>query len=91
MVALRPLIGMLLLAASLGAGADQWVGGYMRQDGTYVQPYLRSAPDGYSPNNYSSRGSVNPYTGKRGYRSDDGLSPLNPRLPSLNPYGKRRW
>ena len=40
------------------------VKGYYRKDGTYVQPYMRSSPDGNPYNNYSYPGNVNPYTGK---------------------------
>ena len=29
------------------------VKGYYRKDGTYVQPYMRSSPDGNPYNNYS--------------------------------------
>lgn len=48
--------------------ADTYVNGYRRSDGTYVQPHHRSDPDGNPYNNYSHRGSVNPYTGERGYQ-----------------------
>src|ERR1700744_3093124 len=40
------------------------VKGYYRSNGTYVQPYTRSSPDGNPYNNYSYPGNVNPYTGK---------------------------
>jgi len=30
-----------------------WVSGHFRSNGTYVAPYLRSAPDGNPYNNYS--------------------------------------
>lgn len=43
---------------------DVHVNGYYRRDGTYVQPHMRSAPDGNPYNNYSYPGNVNPYTGK---------------------------
>jgi hypothetical protein len=55
------------------AAADVSVRGYYRQNGTYVQPHHRSAPDGTVRNNYSFRGNVNPHTGKIGtdyYRHD---------------------
>jgi hypothetical protein len=45
------------------------VRGYTRKDGTYVQPHRRSAPDGRKSNNWSTRGNVNPYTGKPGTQS----------------------
>ena len=44
------------------------VHGYTRKDGTRVAPHHRSRPDGDSRNNYSTKGNVNPYTGKRGTR-----------------------
>ena len=45
------------------------VGGYLRSNGTYVEPYYRSAPDGNFFNNWSAKGNVNPYTGKPGTQS----------------------
>jgi hypothetical protein len=68
---MRIFIGTLLLASSLGVSADQWVNGYTRQNGTYVSPYVRSNPNSTSSDNYSTRGNSNPYTGERGYRSND--------------------
>ena len=40
------------------------VKGYYRKDGTYVQPYVRTDPDGIISNNYSYPGNYNPNTGK---------------------------
>lgn len=40
------------------------VSGYYRKNGTYVQPYYRSSPDGNPYNNYSYPGNYNPYTGQ---------------------------
>jgi hypothetical protein len=44
------------------------VQGYVRQDGGYVAPHNRSAPDGSTLNNWSTLGNVNIYTGKVGTR-----------------------
>ena len=55
-----------LVATTALASADEYVHGYTRRDGTYVQPYYRSSPDGTVTNNYSFEGNVNPYTGKVG-------------------------
>ena len=41
---------------------------YTTHHGTYVPSYRRTSPDHSKTNNYSSRGNVNPYTGKRGYK-----------------------
>lgn len=48
------------------SGGSVSVHGYTRSNGTYVSPHHRSAPDGSFSNNWSTRGNVNPYTGKVG-------------------------
>jgi hypothetical protein len=50
-------------------GGSVSVKGYTRKDGTYVQPHNRSAPDGRFNNNWSTKGNVNPYTGKEGTKT----------------------
>ncbi|HVW50815.1 MAG TPA: hypothetical protein VHC91_10540 [Trinickia sp.] len=55
--------------ASSGFGSDEQVSGYTRSNGTYVQPYHRTAPDSNPYNNYSTRGNLNPYTGRPGYKT----------------------
>src|SRR6266436_242600 len=40
------------------------VNGYSRRSGSYVAPHFRTAPDHTKFNNWSSKGNVNPYTGK---------------------------
>lgn len=52
-----------------GYGSDQQVNGYARSNGTYVEPYHRTAPDSNPYNNYSTQGNVNPYTGQMGYKN----------------------
>lgn len=46
--------------------ADVHVRGHYRSNGTYVQPHYRSSPNGTVLDNYSTKGNVNPYTGKEG-------------------------
>lgn len=61
----RALLGTAtLVAVSSSARADVFVNGYFRGDGTYVQPYVRSDPDGNPYNNWSYPGNLNPYTGR---------------------------
>ncbi|WP_143273357.1 hypothetical protein [Azospirillum palustre] len=58
--------------------ADTYTRGYVRRDGTYVQPHL-STPRNDNPfDNYSTRGNVNPYTGQAGT--------VNPYAVPTNPY-----
>ncbi len=35
--------------------SDQWINGYMKSDGTYVQGHYRSGPDSYRYNNRNSQ------------------------------------
>lgn len=60
-----PLVFAVLLFAS-ASFADQYVQGYTRQDGTYVQGYYRSSPNSSVTDNYSYKGNTNPYTGENG-------------------------
>lgn len=39
--------------------------GYTRKNSTYVKPHYRSSSDGSLSNNWSNKGNVNPYTGKK--------------------------
>lgn len=55
-------------SSSRSSGGTVHVRGYYRKDGTYVAPHERSAPDGDFDNNWSTKGNVNPYTGKEGTR-----------------------
>jgi hypothetical protein len=42
------------------------VRGHVRKNSTYVAPHKRSAPDGNFNNNWTTKGNMNPYTGKKG-------------------------
>ena len=39
---------------------------YVRRDGSYVAPSHATNPNGTRSDNYSTKGNVNPYTGKAG-------------------------
>jgi hypothetical protein len=56
---------------------DQYVHGYTRSNGTYVQPYHRSYGNGTVQDNYSYRENANPSTGSTGsnYYRHDATSP----------------
>jgi hypothetical protein len=57
-------VSFLLLAIVSVAHAQVWVDPYVRKNGTEVQGYYRSNPDGNPYNNWSYPGNGNPYTGK---------------------------
>ena len=55
-----------LLGLGTAAHADQYVNGYYRQNGTYVEPHYQTSPNNTLLDNYSTKGNVNPYTGQAG-------------------------
>lgn len=74
---MQKLFVIAVMLGVLGAGgalADTYVNGYTRSDGTYVQGHYRSEADGNPYNNYSTRGNVNPYTGRVGTKDPSGLT-----------------
>lgn len=60
-----------LFFAASAVQADVYVHGYYRKDGTYVQPHYRSNPNSTRNDNWTTRGNVNPYTGKVGTRAPE--------------------
>ena len=78
----EPVIRLLTITAcamyALPALADQYVDGYQRSDGTYVQGHYRTDPNDTRLDNYSTRGNTNPYTGEPGYRDPYSASPSAP-------------
>ena len=67
---MKTILAVIILSASFTyAYADEYVHGYTRGDGTYVEPYHRSSPNDTTSDNWSTKGNYNPYTGKEGTRS----------------------
>jgi hypothetical protein len=60
------LFAFVVFGGTSSAPADQYVHGYTRSNGTYVQPYYRSSPNNTVRDNFSYKGNVNPYTGAVG-------------------------
>ena len=70
---------LILILTSIGVSAQVnsnhvKVSGYYRSDGTYVNSYYRTAPNSTNHDNFSTKGNVNPYTGKYGTISRDGVN-----------------
>ena len=64
---MKLLITLLMLSVTTSTLAGTYVKGYVKKDGTYVEPHYRSSPDSSKFNNYSTEGNVNPYNGKEGH------------------------
>lgn len=77
---------LFLLGAAVAAPAlsqsSHYVRGYTRKDGTYVAPHYQTNPDSSRLNNWSTRGNVNPYTGKAGT-----VDPYAAQKPRTSTYG----
>lgn len=83
---------VLAIALSGQAIADNYVQGYTRRDGTYVQPHYQTQADRNPYNNYSSQGNSNPYTGQQGYRDPIQVQQQYAPQPyggSYNQYGQQ--
>lgn len=83
-------LALVLSATSFAASAQQYVSGYTKADGTYVQGYYRSTPNNTKLDNYSTRGNVNPYTGQQGtinpYTQPTYTPPVRSVAPSVPVY-----
>lgn len=86
---MKALIVILLLVVTSIASADQHVSGHYRSNGTYVEPYMRSSPNGTTADNWSTKGNVNPYTGQEGTRTYGSTPPPTYNYnPPSNSYGQ---
>ncbi|MBI4412670.1 MAG: hypothetical protein HY541_09335 [Deltaproteobacteria bacterium] len=72
------------LNGTLLAQGTTYVNPYIRSDGTYVQGHYKTSSDSTRLNNWSTKGNINPYTGKEGtqnpyptYNSNFRSKPLN--------------
>lgn len=60
------ILSLIFFASEVDA---KMVNGYVKKNGTYVSPSYRTKADSSFYNNYSTKGNVNPYSGKKGYKS----------------------
>jgi len=71
------LIALVSVAGTAVAQQPQMKRGYVRADGVYVPPSMTTKPNETKLDNYSTRGNVNPMTGKAG--TVDPYAPPKPR------------
>jgi len=53
------------------SGGSHRISGYTKRNGTYVAPAHATNPNKTKRDNYSSKGNVNPHTGKAGTKDPD--------------------
>lgn len=88
---MKKLLAAVVAAAAIAiisapASADQYVHGYVKKDGTYVQGYYRTDPNNTRNDNYSTQGNVNPYTGQPGTKPRDEDTYSNPYQQNPDPF-----
>jgi len=82
------LVAVLCLPTASLLGKTVHVKGHTKKDGTYVAPHVRTSPNGTKNDNYSTKGNVNPYTGKEGTKPRDGVASgasMNGVTPTATP------
>lgn len=60
---------ILVLACAIGFSANARstrVRGYVTKNGRYVAPHEKTTPNKTKLDNFSHKGNINPYTGKKG-------------------------
>ena len=67
------VIFITLLSLASVEARDVAVRGYTKYNGTYVEPHYRSSPNQYKNDNWSTSGNTNPYTGKSGTNTYNGI------------------
>lgn len=60
------LVFSFSLATASNAEAVQRVKGYTTKKGTYVAPHFKQSPNSSKFDNFSTKGNINPFTGKKG-------------------------
>ena len=71
------LLAAALLAATAAEARTSSVRGSVRSNGTYVSSHYRTTPNRTRLDNFSTKGNLNPYTGRRGTK--DPYAPRSPR------------
>jgi len=82
---MRVIVLAVAVLVAAPVSADVWVRPYVRSDGTMVQGHWQSAPNGTPYDNYSTRGHINPYTGREGTVQPRPYTPI----PAPRPYVPR--
>lgn len=62
------IFGLVSFSLPFQAEAKTSVRGYVKRSGKYVAPHYRTSPNKFKIDNWSTKGNLNPYTGKKGYK-----------------------
>ena len=84
LMAAASLLSVAVVSSPASAQSRTNVKSYVKKDGTYVSAHQRTAPNVTRNDNWSTRGNVNPNTGKAGtkpggYNSTRAYKPYRPK------------
>ena len=87
-------IALIFIAISAASAiAQTHVDGYVKRDGTYVAPHMRTESNNTRTDNYSTQGNVNPYTGQSGtvnpYNQPSNTYQQNSNVQPSNTFGSQ--
>ena len=71
----RVIAVVVLLCVAATSASAKSTRGYVKKDGTYVQPHQKTDPNKTKGDNYSTKGNTSPYTGKKGTKPRNGEAP----------------
>ena len=69
---------MTVLLLGVAYADSTYVQGHTTKNGTYVPGHMRTTPNSSKLDNWSTKGNVNPYTGKKGTKD-----PYKPHKPKV--------
>ena len=66
------MVVLLLVISGAAEAKNVYVKGHVTKKGKYIHPHVSTSPDKTRLNNFSTKGNVNPYTGKAGTKNPVG-------------------
>jgi len=83
------MAALAMVATAALAQGSHYRSGYVTRNGTYVAPSYATNPNSSRFDNYSTRGNVNPYSGRVGTVDPYRSAPSYPSYSSPPPYQSR--
>ena len=78
---------LLVLVSCFTFANAEYVRGYTKSNGTHVSGYHRSSANYTKRDNYSTKGNINPYTGKAGTKTYSDYNNYGTKSKSNSYYG----
>jgi hypothetical protein len=85
------LVAFVLAIGISSAEARYQTGYYKPSTGKYVSGHFKTNSNSTRWDNYSTKGNINPYTGKKGYKSPYKNSYPKTTIKAYKPYKPRRY